>query len=109
MPETNPGAITKASGTCPGIPQVDFQLMYDNTQKFMSLWRSYKPTIAKIQGHAVAGGSDIALCCDLVVMVEDAKIGRRARFRRTDRAPCSPLAGALVVLAAAGANSGTCA
>lgn len=41
----------------------------------MSLWRSYKPTICKIQGYAVAGGSDIALCCDLVIMAENAKIG----------------------------------
>jgi enoyl-CoA hydratase len=49
--------------------------MYRNTQDFMSLWRSNKPTIAKVRGHAVAGGSDIALCCDLVVMAEDAKIG----------------------------------
>jgi len=41
----------------------------------MSLWRSYKPTICKIHGYAVAGGSDIALCCDIVIMAEDAKIG----------------------------------
>ncbi len=56
-------------------PMVDFNMMYRNTQDFMSLWRSNKPTIAKIRGFAVAGGSDIALCCDLVVMAEDAKIG----------------------------------
>jgi enoyl-CoA hydratase len=54
---------------------VDFAMMSRNTQDFMSLWRSNKPTIAKVRGHAVAGGSDIALCCDLVVMAEDAKIG----------------------------------
>jgi enoyl-CoA hydratase len=59
----------------PWDPMVDFRMMYANTQKFMSLWRSYKPTIAKVRGHAVAGGSDIALCCDLVVMASDAKIG----------------------------------
>jgi enoyl-CoA hydratase len=29
-----------------------------------------EPTIAKVHGYAVAGGSDIALCCDLVVMAE---------------------------------------
>lgn len=69
-----PGA-NEGQQEMPWDPMVDFQLMYDNTQKFMSLWRSYKPTIAKVQGHAVAGGSDIALCCDLVVMAEDAKIG----------------------------------
>src|SRR5690606_33527829 len=42
---------------------------------FMSLWRSHKPTIAQVHGHAVAGGSDIALCCDLLVMADDARIG----------------------------------
>jgi enoyl-CoA hydratase len=41
----------------------------------MSLFRSHKPTIAKVRGHAVAGGSDIALACDLVVMSDDALIG----------------------------------
>jgi enoyl-CoA hydratase len=59
----------------PWDPMVDFAMMSRNTQDFMSLWRSNKPTIAKVRGHAVAGGSDIALCCDLVVMAEDAKIG----------------------------------
>jgi len=28
-----------------------------------------------VHGFAVAGGSDIALCCDLIVMAEDARIG----------------------------------
>jgi enoyl-CoA hydratase len=59
----------------PWDPMVDFAMMLRNTQDFMSLWRSSKPTIAKVRGHAVAGGSDIALCCDLVVMADDAKIG----------------------------------
>jgi enoyl-CoA hydratase len=59
----------------PWDPTVDFKLMYANTQDFMSLWRSYKPTIAKVRGYAVGGGSDIALSCDLVVMAEDARIG----------------------------------
>ena len=61
--------------TGPWDPMVDFAMMSRNTQDFMSLWRSMKPTIAKVRGHAVAGGSDIALCCDLVVMADDAKIG----------------------------------
>ncbi len=59
----------------PWDPMVDFRTMKRNSDDFMSLWRSVKPTIAKVQGYAVAGGSDIALCCDLVVMAEDAKIG----------------------------------
>jgi len=59
----------------PWDPMVDYALMSENTACFMSLWRSPKPVICKIRGYAVAGGSDIALCCDLVVMAEDAKIG----------------------------------
>jgi len=69
-----PGA-NYGSQEMPWDPMVDFAMMNANTQQFMSLWRSHKPTIAKVRGHAVAGGSDIALACDLVVMAEDAKIG----------------------------------
>jgi len=49
--------------------------MKSNTDDFTSLFRSLKPTICKVQGYAVAGGSDVALCCDLVVMADDARIG----------------------------------
>lgn len=66
---------TWASQEMPYDPLIDFQLLDHSTQCFMSLWRSYKPTICKVHGYAVAGGSDIALSCDLVVMAEDAKIG----------------------------------
>ena len=59
----------------PWDPMADFYGMHRNTQDFMSLWRSYKPTIAKVNGPAVAGGSDIALCCDLVIMADEARIG----------------------------------
>ena len=59
----------------PWDPMVDYQLMKRHTEEFMSLWRCTKPTIAKVHGYAVAGGSDIALCCDLLVMADDAKIG----------------------------------
>jgi enoyl-CoA hydratase len=59
----------------PWDPLRDYRFMKRNTEDFMSLWRSYKPTICKVHGYAVAGGSDIALCCDLIVMAEDAKIG----------------------------------
>ena len=56
-------------------PIRDYREMRRNTDDFFTLWRSLKPTIAKVHGHAVAGGSDIALSCDLVVMAEDARIG----------------------------------
>ncbi len=56
-------------------PIKDYRAMKRNTDDFTSLFRSLKPTICQVQGHAVAGGSDIALCCDLVVMADDARIG----------------------------------
>ena len=49
--------------------------MSENTRHFMALWHSYKPTIARIHGPAVAGGSDIALCCDIALMADEAVIG----------------------------------
>ena len=59
----------------PWDPMVDYAYMKRNTEDFMTLWKSAKPTIAKVHGAAAAGGSDIALCCDLLVMAEDARIG----------------------------------
>ncbi|HET8681979.1 MAG TPA: crotonase/enoyl-CoA hydratase family protein [Micromonosporaceae bacterium] len=56
-------------------PVRDYREMRRNTDDFFTLWRSLKPTVAKVHGHAVAGGSDIALSCDLVVMADDARIG----------------------------------
>jgi enoyl-CoA hydratase len=45
------------------------------TQKFMSLWRTPKPVIAQVHGWCLGGGSDTALCADLVIASEDARIG----------------------------------
>jgi enoyl-CoA hydratase len=43
--------------------------------RFMSLWRSPKPVIAQVHGWCVGGGSDLALCADIVIASEDAQIG----------------------------------
>jgi enoyl-CoA hydratase len=59
----------------PWDPMIDYQYMKQCTEDFMSLFRSYKPTIAKVHKYAIAGGSDIANCCDLIVMEDSAKIG----------------------------------
>jgi enoyl-CoA hydratase len=45
------------------------------TQKFMSIWRSPKPVIVQVHGWCVGGGSDFALCGDLVIASDDAQIG----------------------------------
>ncbi len=59
----------------PWDPMIDYKFMKQNTEDFMSLWRSYKPTIARVHGYAAAGGSDIATCCDFIVMEDKARIG----------------------------------
>ena len=71
----------EASGTnsvtqeMPWDPMKDYAFMMRHTELFMSLWRSYRPVVCKVHGYAVAGGSDIALCSDIIVMAEDARIG----------------------------------
>src|SRR5689334_19706144 len=44
-------------------------------QKFMAIWRATKPVIAQLHGWCVGGGSDYALCADIVIASEDAVIG----------------------------------
>ena len=61
------------SGTWDAI--VDYQMMSRNVRGFMSLFWSEKPVVCKVHGYCVAGGTDMALCSDLLVVSEDAKIG----------------------------------
>jgi enoyl-CoA hydratase len=56
-------------------PVVDYQMMSRNVRGFMSLFHSEKPVVCKIHGYCVAGGTDMALCSDLVVAEDKAKIG----------------------------------
>jgi len=56
-------------------PVVDYQMMSRNVRGFMSLFFANKPVVCKVQGFCVAGGTDMALCSDLLVIADDAKIG----------------------------------
>jgi enoyl-CoA hydratase len=56
-------------------PVTDFQFMWRNARGFMSLFHSEKPVLCKVHGYCVAGGTDMALCSDLLVIADDAKIG----------------------------------
>ena len=56
-------------------PVTDFQFMWRNVRGFMSLFHSEKPVLCKVHGYCVAGGTDMALCSDLLVIATDAKIG----------------------------------
>ena len=56
-------------------PVRDYQGMSRNVRVFMSLWESPKPVIAQIHGWCVGGGTDMALCADLIYVADDAQIG----------------------------------
>ncbi len=56
-------------------PVLDYRGMSENVRAFMSLWESAKPVIAQVHGWCVGGGTDLALCSDLIYMAEDARIG----------------------------------
>ncbi len=56
-------------------PMLDYAMMGRNVRGFMSLFACGKPVVCKVHGFCVAGGTDMALCSDLLVIAEDAKIG----------------------------------
>jgi len=60
----------------PWDPMQDLRVMSRYVfDTFMALWRSPKPVIAQVHGFCVGGGTDFALCSDLIVCAEDVRIG----------------------------------
>ncbi len=59
----------------PWDPMTDYSFMGRCTRNFMSIWRCHKPVIARVHGDAVAAGSDIVLCSDIIIMNAQARIG----------------------------------
>ena len=45
------------------------------TAGWMSIWELAKPVIAQVHGYCLAGGSELATCCDLVYVADDAQMG----------------------------------
>jgi enoyl-CoA hydratase len=50
-------------------------MMSRNVRGFMSLFHSEKPVVCKVHGYCIAGGTDMALCSDLMVAEDTARIG----------------------------------
>ena len=59
----------------PWDPIADYQMMSRFVEAYMSLWRSPKPVLAQVHGFCVGGGTDFALCSDLIVCADDCRIG----------------------------------
>jgi enoyl-CoA hydratase len=81
-PESPPGSPLEpaviASNHDPGRvwdPMVDHAMMSRNVRAFMSLVECGKPVVCKVHGFCIAGGTDMALCSDLLVIAANAKIG----------------------------------
>jgi len=53
----------------------DAWLLERNQRRMRALWEMHKPSIAQLHGHCLAGGTDLALYCDMVIAAEDARIG----------------------------------
>jgi enoyl-CoA hydratase len=68
-------AVTSGGRWDPGKDFAWAASSYSPTQKFMSMWHTPKPVIAQVHGWCVGGGSDMALCADLIIAAEDAQIG----------------------------------
>ena len=56
-------------------PMVDYAMMSRNVRAFMTLFEASKPVVCKVHGFCVAGGTDLALCSDLLMIAADATIG----------------------------------
>lgn len=41
----------------------------------MAIWDMHKPVVAQVHGYCLAGGTDLAFLCDIVIAAEDATIG----------------------------------
>jgi enoyl-CoA hydratase len=59
----------------PWDPMVDYSMMSRNVRAFMTLYECTKPVVCKVHGFCVAGGTDLALCSDLLVIAADARLG----------------------------------
>jgi enoyl-CoA hydratase len=68
-------SMQEAEAGGPWDPIADYQAMSRFVDAYMALWRSPKPVIAQVHGYCVAGGTDFALCSDLIVCSEDCRIG----------------------------------
>lgn len=65
-PEPRPGAWD---------PVRDLQLMGHNVRRFMKIWECPKPVIGQLEAWVIGGATDLALCCDQLLMADDAVIG----------------------------------
>lgn len=74
--EVNPGGVDESLYRAPSHCIDDDCWNIEQTQRNINLiFDVHKPVIAGVHGNCLAGGTDLALMCDMVIAAEDAKIG----------------------------------
>jgi enoyl-CoA hydratase len=68
--DTDPGDFPQHDGI-----EGDVSAMLALGEGWARIWDCAIPVIAQVQGNCLAGGTDLALHCDLVVAADDARIG----------------------------------
>lgn len=58
-----------------GNPALDRKRLLEDQKHWWKIWDCTKPVIAQIHGYCLAGGTELAMMCDLVVAADDARIG----------------------------------
>ncbi len=53
----------------------DIWALERSNRRIRALWEMHKPSIAQLHGHCLAGGTDLALACDMLIAADDASIG----------------------------------
>ena len=67
-------STTEGEGEAPSLPRRAVETLA-MTRGWSRIWDAPVPIIAQVHGHCLAGGTDLALSCDLVIVAEDATIG----------------------------------
>ena len=53
----------------------DMWMLERRQRRMRAIWEMHKPVIAQVHGHCLAGGTDLAFYCDVVIAADDANIG----------------------------------